>query len=419
MIRAGIHSLLLASVERFPPPEFTTHVLPGTATPTPRAAWLEYADTAVLLLTLGLAAWLIHRKRSRRGVFWLTLFCLGYFGFYRQGCICPVGSLQNVAQAVTDASYALPITVAAFFFLPLIFALFFGRVFCAAVCPLGAIQDVVVYKPIRLPHWLRAGLGAIPVLFLGVAVLFATTGAGFLVCQFDPFVGFFRRSGAPAMLMLGGALLVLGLFVARPYCRFVCPYSVLLNFLSRPAKWRVSVTPDECIRCRLCEQACPFDAIRPPALPVSAADRPAGKRRLALLLLLAPALVAGGGLAGRRTGGLLAARHEAVQLADQLERETRLPAAQLSDEVEAFRKTGLPESFAHEEAEAVLSEYRTGGSFLGGYFGLVTALTLIGMSVRRHRDGYDPDPGECLACGRCWRTCPRDRKMRQSASSGA
>ena len=47
----------------------------------------------------------------------------------------------------------------AFFLLPLIFALFAGRVFCAAVCPLGAAQDIVLLRPIKVPNWLAHCLG--------------------------------------------------------------------------------------------------------------------------------------------------------------------------------------------------------------------------------------------------------------------
>ena len=48
----------------------------------------------------------------------------------------------------TNGSYrqitnAVPLAVVAFFALPLVFALFFGRTFCAAVCPLGAVQELV------------------------------------------------------------------------------------------------------------------------------------------------------------------------------------------------------------------------------------------------------------------------------------
>ena len=38
----------------------------------------------------------------------LSLFSLLYFGFYREGCVCAIGSVQNVALALFDSSYALP-----------------------------------------------------------------------------------------------------------------------------------------------------------------------------------------------------------------------------------------------------------------------------------------------------------------------
>ncbi|HRZ36226.1 MAG TPA: 4Fe-4S binding protein, partial [Candidatus Paceibacterota bacterium] len=123
---------------RFPPPEFESgHALPLTATPSPRSLAMQHVDVAALVGALGLACYLVHRRRSRRGIIALSLFSLIYFGFYREGCICAIGAVQNVALALCDASYALPMTVLVFFFAPLVVALFAGRTFCAAVCPHG------------------------------------------------------------------------------------------------------------------------------------------------------------------------------------------------------------------------------------------------------------------------------------------
>ena len=77
----------------------------------------------------------------------LTVACLAYFGFYREGCICPIGSIQNVVGAPSPIRrYSIPIVVTAIFFLPLFVALFFGRAFCGGICPLGAIQELVVLQ---------------------------------------------------------------------------------------------------------------------------------------------------------------------------------------------------------------------------------------------------------------------------------
>ena len=136
---------------RFPQPDFETHYsLPATQAPAPPDYVFEYLDVILLLLTLSLASYFILKKRSRKWIFALMSFSLLYFGFYRQGCICPIGSIQNVTQALFDSGYAVPISVIAFFVLPLLFSLLFGRVFCAAVCPLGALQDMMVLKPVKV-----------------------------------------------------------------------------------------------------------------------------------------------------------------------------------------------------------------------------------------------------------------------------
>ena len=57
------------SAQRFPPPDFveTHHQLPETTVPVPRAVWVQYLDVAVLAGALGVATWMVHRSRSRRG----------------------------------------------------------------------------------------------------------------------------------------------------------------------------------------------------------------------------------------------------------------------------------------------------------------------------------------------------------------
>ena len=224
--------------------------------------WLDIVYVGTLLAALITATYLALKLRRRALIVANAVSCLAFFGFYVGGCVCPVGSVQNVTAALATP-YVIPITVLLVFALPLVFALLFGRVFCSSVCPLGAIQDLVLLKPLRVPLWLQYGLGFVPYVYLGVAVFLAATDSGFFICQYDPFVAMFRLDGPPVIFLLGGGLLVLGVFVGRPYCRFLCPYGALLGLCSRVARRHVTITPDKCINCRLCEQACPFGAIRP------------------------------------------------------------------------------------------------------------------------------------------------------------
>ena len=126
----------------FPPPEFETdYTMPGILTPPPRGLALEYLDVAVLFAALGVAAWLVHARRSRRGLAALSLFSLLYFGFYREGCICAIGAPQNVAYGLFNPGYTIPLTALAFFLLPLVFSLFsaaeYIHLFAAAVAKQG------------------------------------------------------------------------------------------------------------------------------------------------------------------------------------------------------------------------------------------------------------------------------------------
>jgi polyferredoxin len=240
------------------------YVTPPVQRPRPRAVAWQIADVALMGLALGLAAWLALWRRQRGGLVALTAAGLLYFGFYREGCVCPIGSTQNVAVALVDPSYAVPYHVIVLFVLPLAAALLFGRVFCAGVCPLGAIQELMLLQPVQVPARLDKLLGGLKWIYLGVALYYAVLPAverDFLICRFDPFVGLFRFTGAAWLLLVGGAFLVAGIFVGRPYCRWLCPYGALLSAFSRYAWKPFSITPDRELDCGLCQGACPYGAI--------------------------------------------------------------------------------------------------------------------------------------------------------------
>src|SRR6056297_2226197 len=96
------------SQQRFPRPEFESgYEQPNTTTPEPRSSELEYFDVFVLLLVLSLATYFALRSRSRKGILWLSVFTLLYFGFFREGCICAIGSVQNVSLSLFSAEYSI------------------------------------------------------------------------------------------------------------------------------------------------------------------------------------------------------------------------------------------------------------------------------------------------------------------------
>lgn len=394
------------AAQRFPPPEFTSdYSLPRTIVPAPDSPLWQYLDAGVLVAALAAASYLALVARSRRGLFYLSIFSLLYFGFWKMGCVCPIGAIQNVALALSDANYALPAAVAASFFLPLAFALFFGRTFCAGVCPLGAIQDLVLVRGLAVPRWLDRALRFFPRVYLALAVLLAGTASAFVVCEYDPFVAFFRLSGSSGMLLLGGGILVLSMALGRPYCRYLCPYGVLLSWVSRLSRWSVSIAPETCVECRLCEDACPFGAIEVP----ESARRPGPAARAAALVL--PALLAAGGweLGGAASRGLALA-NPTVALAERVWLEETKAVDGMSEASAAFRASGAPVEDLYRAAFEARDRMRFGGRAAGAFLGLALGAAFARISLPRRGKDYRAHPGDCLACGRCFLYCPEEHE---------
>jgi ferredoxin len=264
----------------------------------------------------------------------------------------------------------------------------------------------------------------LPYIYLGAAVVFATAGAGedrapYVICKYDPFVGFFRMSASATMLVLGFSFLLVGVFIGRPYCRFLCPYGAILKLCSRVSKRHVRIPPEECIKCKLCEDACPYGAILEPTVEQSAEERLKGRRRLAVLLPVFPLLVAAGAVLGYYLGIPLSRLHPQASLAELVQEAGKgdrhlgdsepVPFSQAdNDKIEAFANTHRPPEELYAEARELHDEFAYAGTWLGAWVGLVVGVKLISLSIRRRRDEYRPDRGNCVSCGRCFWYCPEE-----------
>lgn len=398
-----------AQTQRFPKPEFESgYTQPVTSMPAPRDGLFVYLDVIVLIASLSLITWFILKKRSRTGVVAISLFSILYFGFFREGCVCSVGSVQNVVLALFNPGYHIPLSALAFFVIPLVYTLFFGRTFCAGVCPLGAIQDVFLLRPVSLKKWLQKVLGLIPYIYLGLSILYAATATDFIICRYDPFVGIFRFNATFFMFAIGAAFLLISIIIARPYCRFLCPYGVILNLVSRVSKNHLTITPASCIQCKLCDNSCPLDAINKPVEVKQMEDKRSATRRFILLSLIVPALMIIGGWTVSNFHENLAMVNTKVRLADEMLHFDPQTMKE-SLEIEGFRTSGQSVDELYLEAADIMKQFYYGAWMLGGFIGLVFGLALAGLSTYRYREDYTPDKGDCVSCARCLKYCPVEK----------
>jgi polyferredoxin len=374
--------------------------------PVPRAQVLEYLDVLVLIAALAVTTWLALKKRSRKGLVWMSVFSLAYFGFYREGCICAVGSVQNVSLALFNSGYSIPLTALLFFIIPLLFALAYGRVFCAGVCPLGAIQELTGFQPVKLPKPVEVILAFVPFIYLGIAILFASTNSQFIICRYDPFVGIFRLDAPYTMIIFGALLLLAGIFVNRPYCRFLCPYGVLLNIFSRFAGRHLTITPAECTNCRLCEEVCPYDAIIPSDKEQMPEEPLKSRKRFILYFLLVPLFAVAGALLLFNLAPSLSSVNSTVRLAREIKTEKKSGIESVSKAVVAFKESGKTEPELFTEENLIIRRFQKASPWAGAFLGISFGICMVSLTIRRRRSEYKPHQGKCFSCGRCFKYCP-------------
>jgi len=245
---------------------------------------MEIVDLGMLVLLMSVATWFSIKHKPSSWLSFLMLAGLLYFGFFRGGCICPVGATTNFCIGLA-APELIGRVVAILFLLPLLFAYFAGRVFCSSGCPLGALQHLLARKKsVQLPARINSVVRLLPIALLFATAWGALRGGLFIACKMDVYKWLFFTGYAwidQLMLWVKGALvesriifvgdvvawtvlgcvLVLGYFVPRPFCRLVCPYGVLLGTVSTLGLRNREIDPSACMNCKMCEKKCPVQAI--------------------------------------------------------------------------------------------------------------------------------------------------------------
>ena len=154
--------------------------------------------------------------------------------------------------------------IALLIFLVIVFVA--NKYICAWGCQVGVLQDLIfrlnqtgkrkaiLGKQVKIPFVFS---NSIRFIFLGIFTVVAFVLGFDIIEPFDPFKIYKPAYlGLPGILFLG-ILLLMSLFVYRPWCHFFCPFGLVGWLVEKVSRIRISVDYETCIACEKCATACP------------------------------------------------------------------------------------------------------------------------------------------------------------------
>lgn len=217
-----------------------------------------------LFLATALAGIFVEYSKLRNLRYLFLLASLAVVGFgFGGSCPCMLKSFDNTLLFITGNEVKWASLVLFIGLIPLTYV--FGRVWCGWICHFGALQEFI-HKNSKWNFWktpkaqkvlfgVQIGVFAIWVLWL----LIAQTS---YICKYDPFVKIFNLNiNGIVNYIIVGFLIVLSLFVNRPFCRAICPIGFVLGWVARIPYARRLHIKDFCIGCSKCKTRCDKGAI--------------------------------------------------------------------------------------------------------------------------------------------------------------
>lgn len=148
--------------------------------------------------------------------------------------------------------------------------LIFRRSFCGNICPLGFLQEIFGFagkglfkKRYNLPDKVDKVLRFVKYVVLVVFLALSWKTLTLAIHPYDPWVAF-HHIGSDELFtknLIGTIVLFsslgLGIFIDRPFCRYLCPMGGFLAIVSKLGITRIKRNSSTCIDCGVCDKVCP------------------------------------------------------------------------------------------------------------------------------------------------------------------
>src|SRR5215470_16258231 len=247
-----------------------------------RDARVNVAILAVLLIGLtAIFAFQAQLSRSRlahrlvrNGFLAVVLVWLGWMAGVQLSIVNVINYVQAPFRGFDIGFYLaepLMVMIAAY---TLVSVVLIGRgVFCGWLCPFGALQELMAQasRALGVPQWnlsttleKRLWMGKYIAAVGVLALVLSGIDSSGATAEIEPFKTAITSKFTRAWpyVLYAAALLGIGLFSERAYCRFLCPLGGVLAILDRLHLIDLLKRRPECGNpCRLCERSCPVRAI--------------------------------------------------------------------------------------------------------------------------------------------------------------
>ncbi len=186
--------------------------------------------------------------------------------------LCPFGGVVSIYEYIDTGGMVRQVHESAFvlMWIGLTLALLLGPVFCGWVCPMGTIQEFVgklgrrIFKRYNrfIPQKVDRYLRYLRYVVLAWVIYMTASSATLVFAAYDPYFALFNLWSSEVSIsgiIILAVVLVLSLFVERPFCKYACPYGAVLGIFNLVRIFKIKRNADTCINCKACDKACPMN----------------------------------------------------------------------------------------------------------------------------------------------------------------